>query len=73
MPELCAMAATSPPASARPKPIILEPFDRRESMWRSEFGDPICGSVTQANMPPGKPERFMVGMRSPEPTSDACS
>lgn len=37
MPELCAMAATSPPVSARPKPIILEPFDRRESMWRAEF------------------------------------
>ncbi len=37
MPELSSVAVTSPPASARPKPIILEPFDRRESMWRSEF------------------------------------
>ncbi len=37
MPELPSMAATKPPSSARPKPIILQPFDIRESSWVSEF------------------------------------
>ncbi len=37
MPELPSMAATSPPSSSWPKPIILQPFDIRESSWVSEF------------------------------------